>query len=230
MPTVHTQIPSERASRFLVQLCRHLDQMGRMRHRPPARSGGRPPAVEHVEWSDTSGTISFSQGTCVLSATSDALTVRIDADDEDTLLRLQDGVARRLETIGRRDQLAVRWQRSDPTQGLPPDAATAALADNTATSRPRRLGRMLTLAGVAALAVVAHLGLLGGTLAASPWASWGTNIILGIVLLKVIAVGAHVILGRVAFRHPGILRRGKRDRADESPGAEKSTHSHQRAS
>jgi|SRR6266700_852389 len=197
MPTADAQIPTERASRYLTQLCRHLGQMSRMRHQLPTRPGGRrPPTVDQTDWSDTAGTIHFSQGTCTLSATSDTLTVRIDADDEDTLQRLQDGVARRLETIGRRDHLTVRWQRSDSVPSPAPDAAMAAAAptDHTVAPRSRRVVRVLALAGVAALAIVVHVGLLGGALAASQWASWGTNIVLAIILLKVITVAAHLEL------------------------------------
>ena len=233
MPTADTQIPTERASRYLTQLCRHLNQMSRMRHRLLTRPDSQPPpTVDRVDWSDASGTIRFSQATCTLSATADTLTVRIDADDEDTLLRLQDGVARRLETIGRRVHLTVRSRRSDSTPGLPPDAATATAAptDPSRAPRSRRVGRTLALAGVAALAIIVHVGLLGGTLAASPWASWGTNIVLAIILLKVITVGIHVVLGRVAFRHRRTFRRRRRDRGEVSATAEKSARPHERAS
>jgi hypothetical protein len=110
MPTADAQIPTERASRYIDQLCRHLGQMSRMRHQiPTGHRGQAPPPVQQVEWSETSGTISFSHGTCTLQATSTALTLRVDADDEDDLRRLQDGITRRLETIGRRDHLTVEW-------------------------------------------------------------------------------------------------------------------------
>jgi hypothetical protein len=179
--------------------------MGRMRHRPPTGPSGQPPTIDHVDWSDDSGTIRFSGGTCTVSATPDTLTVRIDADDEDALQRLQDGVTRRLETVGRRDHLKVRWQPSNSVPGLPSDAVIPP-SDKTLAPRSRRLGRALSLVALGALAVLLHIGLLGGALAASPWANWGADIVLAIVLLKVVTVGAHVVLGRLAFRHRGILR------------------------
>jgi hypothetical protein len=113
------QIPTERASRYLEQLCRHLGQMSRMRHPAPAghRGGQAPPPVQHVDWSDTSGEIRFTDGTCTLHATPTELLLRVDADDEDSLRRLQDGITRRLATIGRRDHLTVDWQRPDPVRG-----------------------------------------------------------------------------------------------------------------
>lgn len=106
MPTAEAQVTTDRASRYLVQLCRHLGRMSRMRH-----GGESPPAVEHVDRSDTTGTIRFTHGTCTLHATDDVLTLRIEADDEDSLRQLQQGIARRLGTIGRRDELTVHWRQ-----------------------------------------------------------------------------------------------------------------------
>jgi hypothetical protein len=231
MPTADTQIPTERASRYLTQLCRHLGQMSRMRHQAPSRPGGRlPPTVEQVDWSDTMGTIRFLQGTCTLSATADTLTVRIDADDEDTLLRLKDGVARRLETVGRRDHLIVHWRQPDSTAGLPSDATgTVGATDHAPASRSRRIGRTLALAGVAVVAVLVHVGLFGGALAASRWASWGANIVLALVLLKLVTVVAHVVLGRAGFRHLKNIRHRRRARTDVS-AAESAARPHERPS
>ena len=216
MPIVNAAIPTDRAGRYLAQLCRHLSQMSRMRYRPGTGHGSRkPPAVEDVDWSDTAGTIRFSHGTCTLRATADALALRIDAEDEDTLQRLQEGVARRLETIGRRDGFTVQWQRSDAAPDRPTGDAATVTSPRPAdgTRRGRRLGRTLILVGVAALAILVHVGLFGGALAASPWASWGTNIVLAVILLKVVTVGAHVVLGRVAFRHREIFRRHRHNHA-----------------
>lgn len=119
MPTAQAQIPTERASRYLDQFCRHLGRMSRMRHRvPTGHRGQAPPPVQHVDWTDSSGTIRFTHGTCTLQATPTALTLRVDADDEDNLRQLQDGITRRLETIGRRDHFTVDWQRPARPPGL----------------------------------------------------------------------------------------------------------------
>lgn len=208
MPTTEAHVPTERASRYLVQLCQHLGQMSRMRHRPPVRSGSQaPPAVQHVDWSDTTGTIRFAQGTCTLHATTDGLTLRVEADDEDTLRRLQEGIARRLDTIGRRDHLTVHWQQAIPESSLTPeDTTTTAISSAGTTRRPRPTGRLLALVTVAALAILVHLGILGVTLAASAWASWGTSIVFAIVVVKIIAVALHGALGRLAFRNRGTIR------------------------
>ena len=226
MPTVEAQVPTDRASRYLTQLCRHLGQMSRMRHQPSTHQDGQaPPAVQHVDWTDTSGTIRFPQGTCTLSATADTLTVRIDADDEDALRRLQDGIGRRLDTIGRRDQLTVHWQQSNSDTDGPRDLAGPAMSSNTATARRgRRFGGVAALVMVAAVAVLVHLGVLGAALAASAWAGWGANLVLILIGVKIITVALHGVLGRMAFRHRGILRRWRRGHADDEP-----EHSHEHA-
>jgi hypothetical protein len=43
----------------------------------------------------------------------DMLTLRAEATDEESLQRIQDLVAGRLERIGRRDRLTVIWQRTE---------------------------------------------------------------------------------------------------------------------
>lgn len=114
MPIAEAQIATGRASRYLGQLCGHLEQMSRMRHQTPAGHGGHaPPAIEHVESSGGIGTIRFARGSCILQANSDTLTVRIDADDQDSLRQLQQAMAQRLDTIGRRDNLTVQWRQSE---------------------------------------------------------------------------------------------------------------------
>jgi hypothetical protein len=218
MPTAHAHVPTERASRYLVQLCRHLGQMSRMRHPLPARHGSQaPPAVQHVDWSDTTGTIRFVQGTCTLQATAEGLALRVEADDEDTLRRLQDGIARRLDTIGRHDHLAVHWQQSAPESrqdsGGPPEDATTATATATSTGgttrRPRPTRRLLVLAAVATLAILVHLGVLGvlgAALTTSAWAGWGTNITIAVIVVTIVVMGLHGVLGRVAFRRRSSIR------------------------
>lgn len=66
-----------------------------------------------------------------------------------------------------------------------------------------RLARNLALATVAAVAIAAHLGLLGATLAAAAaWTKWGATAILAFIVLKfIIGVNVHVAGGTFAFRH-----------------------------
>jgi hypothetical protein len=125
--------------------------MGQMRHRPPAGHGGgqMPPEVQHVEYSDTDGTIRFANGLCTLRATSDTLTLRVDADDEDTLWRLQKGIAGRVEKIGRRDQLTVTWSQIQASEGSPRKAADGtANAPDAGGVKRRGLGKATGLGAV----------------------------------------------------------------------------------
>ena len=127
MPTAEAQIRTDRASRYLAQLCRHASQMGRpMRHRLRAHDRGEaPPEVQHVEWSDTYGIVSLTWGQWTMQATPDTLTLRAEAADEDNLRRIQDLVAGRLGRFGRRDHLAVNWQQPDAPEVQPDQGSKA---------------------------------------------------------------------------------------------------------
>ena len=186
MFTAVAHVETGRASRYLVQLCRHASQMGQHGGHRPGRGRHAPPEVDHVEWSDSRGIIDVGWGRCTVEATPDVLTLRLESADEQGLQRLQAAVAHRLETIGRRESLRVDWQRP----GVPEP-----------TTRKRR-GRVTTIALVAGgvLIVAVHLGLGGTALATSAWTAWATNIFLAVVLLKVLIVAGHVALGRVVLR------------------------------
>lgn len=122
MPVSEAHIATGRAGRYLAQLCKHSGQMGRMTsHRRPAHAdGGAPPAARHTEWSGTDGIIDFGWGRCALRATGQELTLTAEAESEHELRRIQDGIARSLERIGRRDQLTVTWTRAAPGPGSGP--------------------------------------------------------------------------------------------------------------
>lgn len=96
------RIATDRAQRYLEQLCGHLGRMHHMSHAPSAR-------VEQT--SDTSAVVTFADGAWVLEAGPDALTLRIEADDPAALERLKDALGKRIATIGRRDNLSVEWLR-----------------------------------------------------------------------------------------------------------------------
>lgn len=98
------RVETERSSRFLVQLCRHVKHLAR----------AHPQMQAHVEWSDDRGVISFGWGRCTLRAEPGALTLRAEAPDEESLQRIEQRVADHLERFGRRDHLTVTWT---PSQG-----------------------------------------------------------------------------------------------------------------
>jgi hypothetical protein len=119
MPASHAHVRTDRAPRYLAQLCNHGSQLGRITvHRPRSHGdGGAPPAVWHADWSDTDGVIDFGWGRCTLHATGEALMLTAEADDVQNLQRIQEGVARRLERIGRRDRLSLTWRSARPDAG-----------------------------------------------------------------------------------------------------------------
>ena len=211
MPTAETRLATDRASRYLVQLCRHLRQMPRISHRPPGGHGGgrMQPEVRHVEFTDTHGTVRFADGLWILDATADELTLRVDADDEKALRRLQDGIAARVEKIGRRDGLRVHWQRAVPD--IPPhaEAGTQGLTGEAGRRRGPR-GTTLGLVAGGALIVAVHLGIGGAALADAKWTGWAVNAVLVLVLVQLVFLGGHLLLGRVGPRRGLVFRHHKK--------------------
>jgi hypothetical protein len=150
-------VETARPSRYLVQLCRHANQVGRhLMHRPRADEGHAPPQVRHVEWSDSHGTVELSVGRWTLQATANTLTLRAEAANDEDLQRIQSLLAERLEQIGRRDLPTVTWQRLDaPTPDDIPQ-----VAEGPARTGKRRSPRAPWLLAALIVAFVAvHLGL-----------------------------------------------------------------------
>ena len=117
MPTAEAHVRTGQPGRYLAQLCKHARQVHRLRHRPPAHDSGDgqpPPRVQHVEWTETDGVVSFGWGQCTLRATPHALTLRAEAASEENLRRVQDIIASDIERFGKREDLQVIWQRPPP--------------------------------------------------------------------------------------------------------------------
>jgi hypothetical protein len=119
MLTAEARVRTDHPGRYLVQLGRHARQVHRLRHdRDDAQP---PPAVAHVEWSQTSGVVDFGRGRCTMRVSGNLLTLRAEAADEASLQLVQDLVTRNIERFGRRDHLRVSWQRlSPPVSPAPP--------------------------------------------------------------------------------------------------------------
>jgi len=112
MLTAEAHVQTEHPDRYLVQLCRHAQQVHRLHHRPPHGAGAQPPPkVEHVEWSGTRGIVDFGWGRCTMQASGNLLTLRAEATDEEKLQRVQGIVTRDIERFGSRDHLTVSWER-----------------------------------------------------------------------------------------------------------------------
>jgi hypothetical protein len=114
MPTLQAQIPTERASRYLVQFCKHATAMGSGGHRARMHLQGmmaRREVEVAADWSETNGTVTFTPwGRCTLASDASTLTVRIDAADQEGLTRIRDIVTRDLRRFSSRDPLTVTWQ------------------------------------------------------------------------------------------------------------------------
>ena len=102
MPTIEGHVPTERASRYLQQLCSHASRMRHFGH-----GAHRGPSAEAT--SDTTGRITRGSARCDLTAGPTALALHLTADDEEQLRGLQEAVTRTLERVGRRDGLKVVW-------------------------------------------------------------------------------------------------------------------------
>ena len=98
--TAEARVETERSSRYLDQLCRHVSKVAQ----------GRPQMEATVEWSDEEGVITLPWGgRCALRAEPGVLSLWAEAPDEESLRQVQDRVTERLERFGRRDRVTVTW-------------------------------------------------------------------------------------------------------------------------
>ncbi len=122
MLIAEAHIKTTQPSRYLIQLCRHANSINHKILRPHAGKAQVRPEIQHVEWSDTAGTLTFSWGRCTMQAGPDTLTVRAEAANEESLQRIQALITRNLERFGRRDHLNVNWERPQATTAQPGEA------------------------------------------------------------------------------------------------------------
>jgi uncharacterized protein len=99
--TSDARVDTDRASRYLVQLCRHFA------HKVPA------------EWDEQRGRADFGWGTCTLTAAPGALHLQAEAPDEPGLARVEHVVADHATRFGARDNLTVVWTRSHRPRTVP---------------------------------------------------------------------------------------------------------------
>lgn len=128
MLIAEARVETGRSSRYLVQLCQHVNKAGR----------AHPQMDAHVEWSDADGVISLGRGRCILHADIGVLTLRAEAPDEANLRQVERRVADRLERIGRRDQLTVTWTSpADAGEPIPVGPPAAPAEDRHLPGQPR---------------------------------------------------------------------------------------------
>src|SRR5215467_5470031 len=100
MPAAEAHVHTSQPGRYLLQLCRHAQQIHRLPHSPRPHDGGDArlaPTVRHNESSQTRGTISFGWGQCTMQASPGTLTLRVEAADEEHLQRVQEIIATDIE-------------------------------------------------------------------------------------------------------------------------------------
>jgi hypothetical protein len=118
MPTAEARIRTDRASRYLTQLCKHTARITALApgHRRDHRDGHDETQAttipRHAEYSGTEGCIAFDQGRCTLRATSEELILLVEADDQRQLRGIQEALSARLQRIGNRDHLTLTWRPS----------------------------------------------------------------------------------------------------------------------
>jgi hypothetical protein len=117
MLTAEAHVQTTRASRYLIQFCKHADSMSRHgghgMHLGEALT--RRDVQVRADWSDTRGVVTFSPwGQCTVTADEVSLTFRVEANGEENLQQIQDVITRDLDRFARRDGLTVTWQPASP--------------------------------------------------------------------------------------------------------------------
>ncbi|KRB13835.1 2,4-dihydroxyhept-2-ene-1,7-dioic acid aldolase [Mesorhizobium sp. Root695] len=92
MPTSRADVTTERASRYLQQLCKHWAHKFA------------------VEFDPTHGTIDLSMGRIVLDAYASALHVVVRTDEGGSLQRLESVVADHIKRFAFREELTFEWK------------------------------------------------------------------------------------------------------------------------
>lgn len=87
-----TDIPTEHASRYLQQLCKHFS------HKRP------------VSFDEHSGQITLMTGECRLTADDAKLTIFVEVPDPSQLEQLQDVIVRHLVRFAFREELSIDWR------------------------------------------------------------------------------------------------------------------------
>lgn len=92
MPRSQAVVPTAHASRYLQQLCKHWAHKFQ------------------TEFTPSEGRIALPLGKARLTAAADALTIDLDAADDENLAVLRDVVAEHVERFASRESLVFDWR------------------------------------------------------------------------------------------------------------------------
>jgi hypothetical protein len=163
MLSAEANVATDRPSRYLVQLCQHVEQL---HDRAVKHHGGEGPASDaKVEFSETEGSIDFGWARCTVRASRDTLTLHAEAPDEASLRRLQDLVGERVTQIGRRDGLTVEWEQAPAASPgpWPPNWVADRPKDRTAdaSTGPPRWAKVFGIVAIVVVVLVSVMLLSG---------------------------------------------------------------------
>lgn len=203
MPAAEASIPTDRAERYLEQLCSHLGAMANMRHMPAGGHGGAGmPRVERIERKGAQVVIGFAEGSWTIDGSADGLILRVEAVDGAALEKLKAAIAARIAKIGRRDGLQVAWHDiQDPRTHDGPGQPSDARADAVLAPGRRRWWRRAGWFAVIALAVVLHLGLIGSLAGSGRWKDVAADVLIALLVLKLVLIALHARFGRRPAGH-----------------------------
>ncbi len=110
MPSTEARIRTDRASRYLAQLCGHTAQISVHPPRNGHGTGVAMAAPRGADRSETDGVIYFDRGRCTLRASGEELVLLVEAENHQDLQLMRDAITTRLGRIGRRDRLGITWR------------------------------------------------------------------------------------------------------------------------
>jgi hypothetical protein len=105
------ELKTAQAGELLAQVCRQFRE----------RANAQPELKVAVELSETRGSVDFGWGRCTLEADSEALHLRVEAEQAEDLERLQELLTRHVERHSSAAQTALVWDNRDEGSRSPRD-------------------------------------------------------------------------------------------------------------
>lgn len=105
------RLESDRAGRYLVQLCKHFAHKVPARYEPaPPARGGKRHGAEGAEADSLAGTVDFPWGVCRLLSRPGSLEMTCEAAEPEALRRIEHVVTDHVERFAWRDKPRLDWR------------------------------------------------------------------------------------------------------------------------